>query len=700
SQKIGAPLSSELISNDIKEIFSMNYFEDVRVEMEFLEGGIRLMYILREKPIISTISFYGNEEFDDEKLRGQITLSRGSIADATLIQENALKIKSFYESEGYWLAEIVPLVRKIRDTDVALTYLINERAKVKIREINIEGNKAISDGDIEAEMKTSTWWIFSFITSGGYYNSMTMKQDIENIKNLYFNNGYINVRVSEPEIQLDEDASRMSITIHTSEGRQYRVSSVGVAENHSYSEAVLRQKINLKPGDIFRRNILNDDIRALTDYYSERGYALISIDPDVVPVQGEDAVKVVYRVLEGDIYHIGRIEISGNTKTKDKVIRREIRLDEGDRFNSALIKRSYQRLNNLNFFETIQLQPKPKVDEKLLDVDVTVQEKSTGTLSVGGGYSTTDGLVGMVDLTQANLFGGGRYVKLKAELGSVASTFDLSFTDPWFLDEELSFSATVYKRKREYITYDWKATGFSLGLGKALSEYWRLNVLYNLEDATVYNIEPDADDTILNQEGRRITSSISPTISRDTRDYYLDPHEGSRNALYVTLAGLGGDNKFIKSVVDSQWFYPLGPTTFALRGRLGYAEGLFGEDLPDYEGFYVGGINTVRGLDYGDGNPKDRSGDPIAGTREVIFNAEFIFPIIPQARLKGLTFFDLGRAYGVNEDFDPNELRYTAGLGIRWISPIGPLRLEWGYNLDRKPDEKQSKFEFTFGTFF
>lgn len=700
SQKLGDPLSSGKVSEDIKEIFRMNYFDDVRVEMEFYEGGVRLVYILKEKPTIATVSFWGNKEYDDEKLREQIAVSRGSIADATLIQENALKIKAFYESEGYWLAEIVPVVKKIRETDVVVTYLVTEREKVKIGKIDIEGNRVFSDGDIKDEMKTSEWWLFSFITSGGYYNSATMRQDIESIRNLYFNNGYINVRVSEPEILLNENDDRMTVRLHVSEGRQYSVSSVGFASNVAFGNDVLEQKIGLKAGEIFRRNVLNEDIRILTDFYSERGYALVSIDPDVVPEQGKDAVNVTYRVLEGDIYHIGRIEIGGNTKTRDKVIRREIRLDEGDKFNSAMIKRSYQRLNNLNFFETVQLQPRPRVEEKLLDLDVTVQEKSTGTVSVGAGYSTVDRFVGMLDVTQANLFGTGRYVKLKGEFGSRTTTYDLSYTDPWFLDKELSFTASIYKRSRDYSEYDWESTGFSVGLGKAFAEYWRTNVVYSFEFIDISSVEDDAPQTIKDNEGQKTTSSISPSISRDTRDYYLDPHEGSKNALYVTVAGLGGDNKYVKSVVDSQWFFPLGPTTFALRGRLGYADGWLGEELPDYEGFFVGGINTVRGLSYGDGNQKDRQGDPIGGEKQVIVNLEFIFPILPAARLKGVVFNDWGRAFGEQEDVRLDEIRYTVGAGIRWISPLGPLRLEWGYNLDRKPDERQSKFEFTFGTFF
>jgi outer membrane protein insertion porin family len=235
-------------------------------------------------------------------------------------------------------------------------------------------------------------------------------------------------------------------------------------------------------------------------------------------------------------------------------------------------------------------------------------------------------------------------------------------------------------------------------LGKALGEFWKVNATYNFEDVTYSNITADAPDTIKNLQGRRITSSISPSIARDSRDYYLDPHEGSRNALYTTLAGFGGDNKYFRGLIDSQWFFPIGATTIGLRGRFGYATGLFGKELPDDVSFYVGGINTVRGLGYGQAGPRSSNGDVIGGNRELIFNVEYIFPLIPAARLKGLVFFDAGAGYAPDEEI--NSLRRTTGLGIRWISPVGPLRLEWGYNLSPRPDESQSKFEFTFGTFF
>lgn len=698
TQKTGEPLSSEKTAEDIKNIYKMGYFDDVKVEMETFEGGIKLIYIVKEKPTIIRVEFQGNKELSDDKLREKITLSPGSIADITLIQDNASRIKSFYEEEGYWSATVVPVVNKVTEHEITLTYQIQEGEKVRIKKINILGNKAISSGKIKGVMKTSEWAIYSFLTSSGYYKKETMNKDIEAIKDLYFNRGYIKAVIADPEIKLTADKKGMIIEIQIFEGDQYRVSGIEIAGNKSFSEADIRKKVSLKTGDYFSRETLKKDITALTELYTQNGYAMANVFPDIIPDEKNKEVKVIYKIEEGEIFRIGRIEISGNIKTRDKVIRREMRLDEGDKFNSALLKRSYERINNLNFFESVELSPKPRYEERLLDIDIKVKERPTGFLSVGGGYSSVDKLIGVVDITQGNLFGKGQYLKLKGELGGKSSFYELSFRDPWFMEKPISFSTDIYKTTREYVDYKRRATGFGVGFGKSLDEYWGASISYNLEKVTIYDVAEGASDFIKDQIGTRITSSITPSIVRDSRDNFIDPSRGSRNSLYVTFAGIGGTNAFIKGVADSAWFFPIGTTTVSLRGRFGYATGLFGKELPLYERFYVGGIYTVRGLGFGEAGPRDEKGSVIGGTKELIFNLEYIFPILSELRLKGVVFVDAGNSYDKDEPI--GTLRYTSGLGIRWISPIGPIRIEWGYNLTKKPGEGSSKLEFTFGTFF
>jgi len=291
-------------------------------------------------------------------------------------------------------------------------------------------------------------------------------------------------------------------------------------------------------------------------------------------------------------------------------------------------------------------------------------------------------------------------VKLKAELGGQSSYYQLSFRDPWFMDKQIAFSSEIYRTTRTYINYDRRATGIGFGFGRSYGEYWGGNVGYNFEKATIFNVNlQNASSIITEQIGTKTTSSVTPTITRDTRDNYLDPYRGSRNTLSVTFAGLGGQNAFIKALADSAWFFPfIGNTTVMLRGRIGYAHGMFNKDLPLYERFYVGGIYTVRGLGFGDAGPRDDKGERIGGTKELIFNVEYIYPIFSELKLKGVVFFDAGNSYDLNEPF--GKLRYTTGTGLRWISPMGPIRVEWGYNIEKQPGEPQSKVEFTFGSFF
>ncbi|HXX57973.1 MAG TPA: outer membrane protein assembly factor BamA, partial [Thermodesulfovibrionales bacterium] len=595
TQKTGEPISNEKISEDIKNIYKMGYFDDVTAEMEPQEGGIQLIYVVKEKPTIVRVSFQGNKELADDKLKEKVGITAGSIADTTLIQDNALKIQQYYEEEGYWLATVVPVVNRVGENEVSLTYLIDEGKKVKVKKIVIEGNQAISSSQVRKAMKTSTWNLLSFLTSSGYYTRQTMNADVEAIKDLYFNNGYIKVVVAEPEISLTGDKSGMIITIRIAEGSQYRIASVDISGNKAYPEELLRSRIMLSPGVIFSKEILKKDIAAVTELYTQNGYALANVFPDVVADDVTKQVSLTYKIEEGSIYHIGRIEVSGNTKTKDKVIRREVRLDEGDLFNSALLKRSYERLNNLNYFETVELVPKPKYEEKVLDIDVKVKEKATGFISVGGGYSSVDGIIGMVDVTQSNLFGTGKYLRVRAELGGKSSFYELSYRDPWFMDKPISFTADLYHNTRTYPLYEERATGFGFGFGKSYGEYWSANIAYNLSQPTIFNINPTASIVIQQQVGTNLNSSITPSVTRDSRDNYLDPSSGSRNSLFVNFTGLGGTNDFVKGVADSAWFFPIGKTgtTIMLRGRLGYAVGIFGKDVPLYENFYVGGIYTV-----------------------------------------------------------------------------------------------------------
>ena len=697
--RVGSDFSKTVVQDDIKNLYTFGYFDDIKVDIETFEGGVKLVFTLVEKPTITSIDFQGNSEFENDALKEKISITSGAVANLSLITDNVQKLITFYQSEGYWHARVFPIIRENQDNAVALTFQIDEGSKVKIGKVTIEGNQALPENKIRKVIKTKKWWLFSFLTGSGTFKKEQIREDTAKIRELYNNNGYIYAGVSKPEITLSEDKKKLFVKIIISEGEQYSVGSLTITDNTIFSDDELFKQVETESGKVFNRGALKSDIDKIVDMYMEKGYARADINPVIKVNSKNKTADITFSVTEGNIFSIGRIYIEGNTKTRDKVIRREMRLDEGETFNKKLIKRSYQRINNLNFFESVDLAPAPRTDKDLIDINIDVKEKTTGTLSVGGGYSSIDKFVFMSEVSQSNLFGKGLYLKFKVDLSSKRSNYRVSLTNPWFLDKPVSASVSVFNESYNYTDYDKESSGGSLGLGKELSEYVGGKIVYTFEDVNISDVSDNASSYIQDRDGRSITSSISPSIWRDTRDNYLDPTTGSRNALYTTIAGLGGDNNFFILETDSILYTPATKnTTFSIRGRYGYATGYNGSSLPIYERFYVGGINTVRGLSYGEGGPISDEGEKIGGNRKLIFNAEYIVPIVKDINLKGLIFFDYGAAF--NDTISIDEMRYTTGFGIRWLSPLGPIRLEWGFNLDPKESENNDKIEFSLGGFF
>ena len=698
SQQVGQPLSPEKITSDIKHIYQSGYFEDVKVQAQPFEGGLKLIYVVKEKPTILKVELYGNKEIKAEDIRKQIKISAGSVADTVLINDNASDIRSYYESEGYSLTKVVPVVRAVGGNRVVLTYMIDEGPRIKIKKIEFIGNKALGSGEIRSVMKSKPRTFFSFLFKSGYFKKDDLQADSERIRGLYYDHGYIQAVVSEPQTTLSADRKWATVTYKIDEGVQFKVSKIAITGNKIVSTEDLRKLLSTETGKPISRKLVRQDVVDLTERYSEHGYALAVINPEIVPNVSKRTVDITYQISEGDLYHVGRIEISGNQKTRDWVIRREVLLNEGDVFNSKLLRKSYERINNLNYFDTVTMDPQPVPSKKEVNMDINVKERPTGMLSVGGGYSSVDKIIGMVDISQGNLGGRGQSIKLRGELGGLSSFYELTFKEPWLFGRQLSLTTSIYKQRQDFLDYNREATGGEIGLSKPISENTWISADYRLENASITNILNSASPIIQDQAGTKLTSSITPGIVRDTRDNYLDPHTGSRNSLYITFAGIGGDNKFLKVVAESGWFLPVSrTTTLSLHGIAGYGTGLFGQELPLYERFYVGGIYTVRGLGFGEGGPLDINGQPIGGKNEMVANIDYIYPLLSAIKLKGDVFFDTGTAY---DTLLPTGFRYTTGLGIRWISPLGPIRLEWGYNLNKKPGEQTSRFEFAFGTFF
>lgn len=721
--KEGDVFSPAVVREDIKVLYQLGHFEDVQVMTEGFENGLKVVFSVREKPLIREISFEGNNEYSAEKLKESLTVLPRTAFNMQLINDNAEKIRIKYQDDGFYDAVVVPVVSELRSGDRNLVFTIEEGDKVRLEDVIIVGNMALSSKEIKKALKNQEHKFYSFLGRSGTLRMEELKDDQEIIRNLYYNKGYIQVIVDEPVINPKSYTfrecyfwgpyktftrkSELIMHIKVKEGDQFRVDSVTVKGNSLLSEEELSKEIKLAKGDIFSREMLRQDVGRIMDRYDSIARPFASVTPQFNIDQDKKTVAIQIDIQEGGEVRIGRIDISGNNKSRDKVVRREMRLEEGDLYSKKALKRSYERINNLNFFETIELAQERRLQEPIMDLNVKVKEKLTGTFSIGGGYSSVDKLMAIVEISQGNLGGRGQLLKFKTQWGSTTQLFMFSFMEPYLFDKELWGKFDIYKQTQEYDDYGLETSGTAVGIGKSFTEYVSTALKFSYDNSLVSDITTTPSFSLqkqLNSYGDRIiTNALSWSISRDSRDYYLDPKTGSRNSIFAEYAGgpLGGDTSFIKTIGDSAWYFPMfWDTVFMVRGRFGYVETLIEKPIPLGERFFVGGPSTLRGFEYGYAGPTDADLNRLGGNKELIFNIEYTYPIVPAARLKGVFFYDIGKGFDDHESVRFSELRHTYGWGFWWLSPIGPLRFEWGNIVNKKPDDQASKFEFSIGTLF
>jgi outer membrane protein insertion porin family len=690
------------IDEAIQAIYKLGRFSDVAALIEERNGAKVLVFQVVERPLVRSVTFAGNDEIGTERLQGVVTLKVPDIYDPFEVQRSIAAMKAEYVKDGYYAAEITADSQINEENEALVTFRVTEGKLVRIKELRFEGNTVLTAGELRKAMDTEEKWMFSWLTGRGNYDEALLDQDLERIADLYFNLGYIRVKVRKPVISLVDDLRHMLILIQIDEGEQYRVGKVDAVGDLIDRKEEILTHLELRPGDVFSRELLRRGVGRITDLYADQGYAYANVAP---LSRVDDATKTVDLALEieqGPQVSVDRINITGNAKTRDKVIRREMKIIEGDLYNASALKRSKARINNLGYFEAVDITTSEGSDPSKVDVDVNVKERATGTFSVGAGYSSVDGFVAQGSITQENFLGRGLKLNLAASLGGESTTYQIGLTDPYFLDKNLTLGFELYKTDREWDDFSREATGGALKLGMPVfDEYSRVLFVYRLEDKEIYDVSPFADQDIKDEEGKSLISSITATLTRDTTDYRLDPSRGSVVELSSEFAGLGGDEKFYKLIADYRHFWPaFFGTVLSAHGQIGYVEGYGGEDVPLDERFYLGGINTLRGFEPREVGPYDPLFDDYTGGyKETFFNFEWVFPLSKEMGIKGLTFFDVGNAWDQNEDFF-SEWRYSVGAGIRWLSPLGPLRLEWGYNLDPYEWEDRSRLDFMIGRFF
>lgn len=719
SLKEGDRFSTEVIRDQIRAVYQMGFFEDVRVETEPVAGGVAVVFDVTEKPFITNILFDGNDKLKDEKLREKLTVRNQSFLDQQQVKDSVERLRQLYEEEGYYTARIIPVIKTLDAEKKTLTFFVQEGPRARVKKVEFDGVKSIPVKKLKKPLFTRQYrFIFSWFDDSGIYKKEELSNDVERVRQVYLDEGYLNAQVGTPTVALSPDKKWFTIRFPVMEGPQFKLAKTMYKGQTLFSEPELRADSKLKEGEVIRMAQVRDEVTRITDLYGVKGYAFADVNPDVKPDQETKTATVIFDTKEGALIHIRNINISGNEKTRDKVIRRELRVNEAELIDTAALKRSFQRLNNLNYFETVEIIPK-QLDPNTVDLDVKVKEKSTGTFSVGGGFSSLDQLSLVADITEGNLFGRGQLLKIRGQLGQRRSLGVITFREPYLFDEPLSGQIDLYARETFFISYFEKRIGGDVVLGKWFSEYLSGSLSVLREQLTISNVTTDSlflggggtsttipidqlPVLVQQQLGTTTTDAIILGIARDTRDFYFDPKSGARHGLTTELAfkGLGADNEFYKVIGDTAWFFPMiGDTVLAPRGRLGVAHSYGKAPLPVGERLFVGGIQTVRGFQFGRAGPVFTDGSPLGATKQLIFNLDFIFPLVPEVKVKGVAFFDYGKGFNDGEALGLN-LRPAAGFELRWISPFGPLRLAYGFNLNRREGERAGVFEFSIGSLF
>lgn len=702
--KPGDTYNEETVYADLKNIFQMGYFNDIEIDIKETDKGKAVSFIVKEKEIIKNILIEGDKELKETEIKEVITVKANKIFSSKELHESIDNIKKLYKEKGYYESKVTSALTYPKPDQVEVRFVIDEGQKVYVKEIKLLGNSIFSDRQLKKIMVTSEKGFFSWFSESGVLKRDMLEHDAARITAFYHDNGFIEAKVGAAEIT--QEKNWLYITFNISEGQQYGVGNIDVKGDLIDKKDILLDFIKLRNEKFFSRRILREDILRLTDFYAEKGFAFAEAFPAIEKNDANKTIDLVIDVKKSNLVMVNRIIIQGNTRTRDKVIRREMQIKEGGIFDSSALRKSNQKLQRLNFFEEVNVSPEPTLEENMMDVLVEVKEKPTGNFSIGAGYSSVDHMIFMAEVSQNNFLGRGQQLSLQANLSGNNTRYNLGFTEPHIFDSKLLTGIDLYNWERDYDDYTKDSQGFSLRFGYPVWEKWYMFWSYGYDDTllTVADIST-ASSTIIDSMDINYTSYVRLGFQRDTRDKTFDASKGAHYSISSKYAGgpFGGDSAFTKVEGSTSMFFPtFWSTVFHVKMAAGYVEENTKDGkLPVYEKFYLGGINTIRGFNSGGISPTDpANGDKIGGNKMWYSNIEFIFPIAPSAGLKGLIFYDIGNVYDTNENWDFSNKKHSVGYGFRWLSPMGPLRLEWGYNLDPVDDEEQSSWDFTIGGSF
>src|SRR5438876_685634 len=706
--RVGQPYSNQVVEQDIAALYKTGSVYNVRIFAQPEGDGVKVIVAVQTRAIMREIEIAGAERIKAKRLRKEIKLRLNQPVNEQQLEEARQKIIEVYQGRGFTDVSVqfrVDPIDEKRGT-ARVVFTVNEGVKGAVRAIHFEGNAHFSEKVLRKQMKTRGKTLISAIDKSGRLDEVQLEQDMDKLREFYQNHGYIDVEIKDVRRGRIEKGP-MIITIVIAEGPQYHVRKVTISGYEAAKEDRIRALLKMKEGSVYSPKQLRDDAKAVADAYGSAGYVDLVILPEGAPA-GPAQIDVHYKIEEGDRSFVNRINIEGNTRTKDKVIRREVLVAPGDVFNTVRVDITKKRLDNLGYFAKVETYPEDTDIPGRKDLTILVQEKRTGSLSFGGGFSTVDKLVGFAELSQGNfdLFnwpsftGGGQKFRLRIQYGTERKDFILSLTEPYFLDRRLSLSGQLFYTEANYLSaqYDQRNYGFSTELRKPINSYIYASLGYTVQDVDIFNVDPTASDFIQSQAGSTVESKIFGSVVFDSRDNVLLSHRGQRITFSPFIAGgfLGGDTQvYALDLEGSQYFHLPKDLILLINGEIAtVSQWGNGTDVPIYERLFLGGSNNLRGFPFREVGPQ-QNGEPIGGQSMARATLEWTFPIIEKAR--GALFYDTGFVNTSEWSFGFNHMASDVGVGLRLDLPIGPLRLDYGYPVMRDGYNGGGHFNFNVG---
>ncbi len=705
--KKGDNLDSAATDRTLKSLFATGLFADVKVSSN--NGTVSIDVV--ENPIISQIVFEGNEEIEDAELLGEIQLRQRQVFTRTKVQSDVNRLYQIYRRQGRFSVSIQPKIIRLDQNRVNLVFEIQEGDITKIESIRFVGNKNYSDSKLRGTISTKESAWYRFISNSDRYDQDRLSFDQELLQNFYLSQGYADFQILSAAAELSNDKDDFYITFTVEEGKRYKVAGTEInSQLKNFDASVLNESITIDADDWYDADKVKSVIEKMTDQLGDLQYAFVDVRPDIRKDRENGLITIVFNINETPRVFVERININGNIRTLDKVIRRETKLVEGDPFNRSKLAKSEQNIKNLDFFDNVTVDVSQGSAPDKTVVDVNVQEKSTGEVSIGAGFSSSDGPLADFQIRERNLLGKGQDLAFSTTIAGTRTEFNTSFTEPYFLNRDISAGVDLFHSTsdlQDESSYDQKRTGGGLRLGYPLSENWRQTLRYRMENNEITNVDSDASLFIRNQQGKRATSAISQKLAYDTRDSYTFPTNGLSYWFDTELAGLGGDAKYVSAKTGASYYYPLADKLILnVLGETGAVTSYGDSNVEINERYFLGG-STLRGFERSGVGPRDSAtGDSLGGNYFYRSSVELSFPLgLPkELGIMGHTFTDVGSLWNLDEGsagiFEENSIRATAGVGVSWQSPFGPIRVDLALPYAKEDFDKEENFRFDFGTRF